>query len=149
LLTLNFCLIFLDIIERVKISEYYFLCPFFVSRFHLIFQIFKNLLIFFQFVFFIIFSDFFNSLKFCLRAFIFQHICFFLFILYLLQNIEIKLNWNYPLCKSSIIDDFFFNLKWWQIVIPQSKLQNAQCLKQYCNTNISIKLKNTVLIQEN
>ena len=32
------------------------------------------------------------------------------------------------------------------MVIPQSKLQNAQCLKQYCNTN---KLKNTVLIQEN
>jgi hypothetical protein len=31
-------------------------------------------------------------------------------------------------------------------VIPQSKLQNAQCLKQYCNKN---KLKNTVLIQEN
>ena len=33
--------------------------------------------------------------------------------------------------------------------MPQSKLQNAQCLKQYCNTNNSIKLKNTVLIQEN
>jgi hypothetical protein len=31
----------------------------------------------------------------------------------------------------------------------KSKLQNAQCLKQYCNKNNSIKLKNTVLIQEN
>jgi hypothetical protein len=29
---------------------------------------------------------------------------------------------------------------WWL------KIQNAQCVKQYCNTN---KLKNTVLIQEN
>jgi len=33
--------------------------------------------------------------------------------------------------------------------ISQSKLQNAQCIKQYCNKNNSIKLKNTVLIQEN
>jgi hypothetical protein len=41
----------------------------------------------------------------------FPHIYFFLFILYLLQSIEIKLNWNYPLSQSSIIDDFFFNLK--------------------------------------
>jgi hypothetical protein len=45
------------------------------------------------------------------------------------------------------------NVLWDAIVplspAPTSKLQNAQCLKQYCNTNNSIKLKNTVLIQEN
>ena len=84
----DFFLICLDIIERDKISEYNFVCPFLSQGFTFFLDL-KKIINFFTCFFFIIFSYFFNSLNFCLHAFIFST---HLFLSIYLVPVVLKLN---------------------------------------------------------